>query len=134
MGTFTIELPTMFGDHHVIAVRGLLLKLPGVDDVYASSSFQVVEVTFDESKLTVDDITTALGDAGYLGEFSLPTEADIPVNERNGDSSYFRHTEAYAQTRHVVSFAQEVPFAGRPLWPCPGMGPIKVPDEEVNNG
>ena len=37
----------MYGDHHVVEVRRLLLEMPGVTDVYASSSFQVVEVAFD---------------------------------------------------------------------------------------
>jgi len=30
----------------------------------------------------------------------------------------------------VVSFAQNVSFLGKPLWPCPGMGVISKPMED----
>ena len=50
METFVLELPTMYGDHHVVEVRRLLLGLPGVEEVYASSGFQSVEVTYDPAK------------------------------------------------------------------------------------
>ena len=41
MKTLSLELPAMYGDHHVIEVRRILLEIDGVKDVYASSSFQV---------------------------------------------------------------------------------------------
>ena len=44
MKKISLDLPTLFGDHHVTEVRRLLLELPGVAEVYASSSFQIVEV------------------------------------------------------------------------------------------
>ena len=39
-----IHVPAMYGDHHVLEVRRILLELPGVLDVYASSCFQTVQV------------------------------------------------------------------------------------------
>jgi hypothetical protein len=30
---------------------------------------------------------------------------------------------------NMVSFAQQVPYSGRPLWPCPGMGTLTIEDE-----
>ena len=51
MDTLTLEVKTMYGDHHVVEVRRILLGLPGVEDVYASSSFRVVEVTYDPGKV-----------------------------------------------------------------------------------
>ena len=50
MEKITVDLPTMYGDHHVTDVRRILLALPGVEDVYASSAFRLVEVTFDPTK------------------------------------------------------------------------------------
>ena len=50
MKTISFQIPTMFGDHHVTEVRRILLEAPGVEDVYASSGFQVIEVAVDESK------------------------------------------------------------------------------------
>ena len=43
----SFKLPAMYADHHVVEVRRILLEMPGVQDVYASSAFQVADVTFD---------------------------------------------------------------------------------------
>ncbi len=123
MPNLTLELPSMYGDHHVVEVRRLLLELPGVADVYASSSFRIVEVQYDDAELTPDQIKAVLGEAGYLGELPMPAETSTPATENNGQT-YFRHTAAFEQTGQVVNFGQKVPYNGRPLWPCPGMGPI----------
>ena len=74
MKTISLDLPTLFGDHHVTEVRRLLMELPGVADVYASSSFHIVEVEFDETKLAPEQINDVLEKAGYLGELSIPVE------------------------------------------------------------
>lgn len=126
METLSFELPTMYGDHHVVEVRRLLLELPGVEDVYASSGFHTVEVTFDPSKLAPDLILTQLQEAGYLGELPTPVEAGAATYLEKGDRSFFRHTTVYENVRQTVSFAQNVNYSGRPLWPCPGMGSIKT--------
>jgi copper chaperone CopZ len=124
----------MYGDHHVTEVRHLLLELPGVSDVYASSSFQIVDIQYDEAKLSPDEIRAALNEAGYLGELPVVVEQGAVEDRENGDKPFFRETVAYEQTGNSIGFAQQVPFAGRPLWPCPGMGPIKQIEEELNNG
>ena len=124
METFQIDLPTMYGDHHVTEVRRLMLELPGVEDVYASSGFQFVEVQYDETKLDPDQIKATLKDAGYLGELQVAVEQGAIEDRENGDKPFFRHTAVHAQTGQTVSFAQKVPYTGRPLWPCPGMGPL----------
>jgi hypothetical protein len=40
MNTLTLELPAIYGDHHVLEVRRILFELPGIEDVYASSNFR----------------------------------------------------------------------------------------------
>lgn len=122
--TFRLDLPTMYGDHHVTEVRRLMLELPGVEDVYASSGFQLIEVQYDETKLEPGTIKATLEEAGYLGELPVAVEQGAIEDRENGDKPYFRHTAAHAQTGQAVSFAQKVPYVGRPLWPCPGMGPL----------
>jgi copper chaperone CopZ len=124
METLSLELPSMYGDHHVIEVRRILAALPGVASVYASSGFQVVEITYDPAQLKAEAIQAALDEAGYLVPLDLPTESAQAAYQQNNSQTYFRHTAAYAQTGKAVSFAQRVNSAGRPLWPCPGMGPI----------
>lgn len=129
MKTMNVSVPAMYGDHHVAEVRRLLLALPGVQDVYASSAFQVAEVTFDPAQIESAVIERTLGDAGYLGELAMPAESGRPVTESNGSAKYYRHTAVYAQTGRAVGFGQTVVSDNRALWPCPGMGPVAMIDE-----
>jgi copper chaperone CopZ len=133
MKKITVELPAMFGDHHVQEVRRILFELPGVEDVYASSGFRLVEVSFDEGQTKAEMITDKLEQAGYLGEIPIPVETGTSGAQENGRQVFFRHTAAFVQTKNVVGFQQRVPFTGRPLWPCPGMGPIPTETAEESN-
>jgi copper chaperone CopZ len=131
MQKVTYETPTLYGDHHVTEIRRILLALPGIVDVYASSAFQVVEVTYDPEKINDLEIAMKLDEAGYLGEWTVPIEAGVSAYQAPASSqTYFRHTAAYEPTHLTVTFAQNVAYLGRPLWPCPGMGIISKPMEE----
>ncbi len=127
MKTTTFELPMMYGDHHVVEVRNLLTGLPGAHEVYASSSFHIVEIQYDESQLSEENIRDKLDAAGYLGELVLPEETSAAAVEQN-DLKFFRHTAVLEQVGETVSFAQTVPHQQRPLWPCPGIGAITMED------
>lgn len=52
----SFELPAMYADHHVVEVRRLLLETSGIKDVYASSAFQVADVTFDPDVVSESEI------------------------------------------------------------------------------
>lgn len=127
MEKLTLNLPTMYGDHHVTEVRRILLEINGIEDVYASSSFQVVEVSYDAGQVDAGKIKSKLEDAGYTEELPVPLEAGVAAYGRESEDGdyFFRHTAAYEQTNSTVSFAQHVGHSGRPLWPCPGMGVIE---------
>lgn len=126
MKTVTYEVPAMYGDHHVQEVIRILMEKPGVEDVYASSAFQMVEIQYDPKKLKEDEIESLLDESGYLGEFDFPTETDAATYlEADRSESFFRHTEVYETNREVVGFVQKVSYTGRPLWSCPGFGVIK---------
>lgn len=132
MEKVSIELPTMYGDHHVVEVRRILFGIAGVEEVYASSGFQMVEINYDQEQTSPEAIKIALANAGYTGELPAPleTEPEIAQGENNGKKTrYFRHTAVYEQINQNVSFAQNVAYEGRPLWPCPGMEPTKPSDE-----
>jgi copper chaperone CopZ len=124
----SFDTPALFGDHHVTEVRRILLSCPGVMEVYASSAFHVVLVEFDEKKITHDDVIRKLEEAGYLGSLSLLTETGVAVQRAENDG-VFRHTATYETVKKTVSFQQKVPYSGRPLWNCPGMGVVKSMDE-----
>jgi len=69
MAKMTLDVPTLWADHHVLKVREALLSLEGVDDVYASSAWKQVLVTYNNKKMKKSDIEKALADAGYpVGE------------------------------------------------------------------
>ncbi len=126
---FSVELPAMYADHHVVEVRRVLLALPGVEDVYASSCFGVVELSYDPGQVTTAQITAALEEAGYLGGLEVPVENGTPASTATGEPPFFRHTAVYEHLRTAVSFGQVVEYLGRPLWTCPGMGVIKNMEE-----
>ena len=131
MEQLTLDLPAMYGDHHVIEVRRILLELPGVDDVYASSGFRAAEVSYNPKKIDKDEIFAKLDAAGYIGDLPIPEE--IPAESAatgNGKKGFFRHTAVYETTKEVVSFGQTVNYEGRALWPCPGMEPITSMEDE----
>ena len=136
MKTLSLELPAMYGDHHVKEVRRILLEIEGVKDIYASSSFQVVEVKYDPKKTAPEDLTAALEKAGYTGDISILVEPSIPAHLREGDK-YFRTTSISEETRNIIGFEQEVVYQGRTQWPCPGLGLLNVVEpqtKETNNG
>ncbi len=125
MATLSLDLPSMYGDHHVTEVRRILLGLDGVSEVYASSAFRAIEVEYNSKKTPKKDLIAALENAGYTSDFEIPEESSTPANEQR-DAAYFRHTEASEQTGNTVSFEQTVKVQRSPLWPCPGMGPVKT--------
>jgi excisionase family DNA binding protein len=125
------DVPTMYGDHHVLEVRRILFETRGVEDVNASSCFQTVEVSFDPAKVSEEEIRAKLDEAGYLGDLQTPVESELPAQETRGNGdAYFRHTTAFEQTKQVVNFAQTVTYSGRPLWSCPGIGVISAAELE----
>ena len=124
MKKITFDVPSLYGDHHVTEVRKLLQNIQGVDEVYASSAFRMVEVTYDPSKVNDLDIQIILDEAGYLGEWTIPSEFGRVVESRGEFDQMSRHSSVYESTRQVTSFSQTVTATDRPLWNCPGMGVI----------
>jgi copper chaperone CopZ len=125
----TIDVPAMYGDHHVIEVRKILLESPGVHDVYASSSFRAVEVLYDPKVTNDVELSLKLDEAGYLGEWSFLEEPEEAAVKGGNNGHSFRHTAFYEHTKNTVSFGHQVVSSGRPLWPCPGMGVVRKMEE-----
>lgn len=120
------DTPALYGDHHVTEVQRILKELPGIQDVYASSAFQAIEVTFDEKEISEEKIAARLEEAGYLGELSILAETGEAAYGKENGNSNFRHTAVYNTVKKTVSFAQKVQYEGRPLWPCPGIGVVNM--------
>jgi copper chaperone CopZ len=76
MASMTVSAPAMFADHHVLAAREALFALDGVDDVYASSAWQAVIVTYDPAAVQPEAIEQALVQAGYGPDVTTPVLAE----------------------------------------------------------
>ena len=55
-----IDVPAMYADHHVVEVRRILLDVPGVRAVYASSALGVVEIDFDAQHTSAEALERRL--------------------------------------------------------------------------
>jgi hypothetical protein len=119
MQKVVFETPGLFGDHHVVEVRKQLLAKPGIAELYASSAFRVIEVTFDEAKISQADIQSHLQSMGYLAELPYQTELENSP-EAARKTSFFRTTAAYSTTPTTVSFKQTVSSFGSSHMTCPG--------------
>jgi len=73
MEKVVLDVPTLWADHHVLKVRDALVNLEGVEDVYASSAWKQVLVTYDGAKTDPAAIEKTLAEAGYpVGEGETP--------------------------------------------------------------
>lgn len=116
MESLVITIPTLFGDHHTIAVHAILGALEGIKKVYVSTAFRQVSVEFDPKKIKQEAVLKALADQGYdQGEYEL-AYAD------NLEHKIKRHTAAHTGVGDTISFAESQPaWKGKALWPCPGL-------------
>jgi copper chaperone CopZ len=87
MEKVVLEVPTLWADHHVLKVRDALANLEGVEDVYASSAWKQVLVSYDSAKTDPVTIEKVLAGAGYpVGEGEVPV-LTLP-NERRRDPKW----------------------------------------------
>ena len=76
MASVTINTPAMFADHHVLKARETLLAIEGINDVYASSAWQAVIVSYDPEAVQPEVIEQALIQAGYGPDTTTPILAE----------------------------------------------------------
>jgi copper chaperone CopZ len=90
------EVPKMYADHHVQAVRNALLQLEGIGEVLASSAYRRVAVAYDAARLNVAAIEQALETAGYAPgeEWKLP---EIPEGKEDS-SPWFQTIQRVTST------------------------------------
>src|SRR5512133_3509023 len=124
MQTSMFNTPALYGDHHVTEVRKQLLALPGVQAVYASSAFHVVEVTFDDAQVSQEAVERKLDELGYLRELPVMIEPSVAV-QRVDATEVFRKTATYENVRDIITFQQTVDQNGHSAWNCPGLGMVQ---------
>jgi hypothetical protein len=121
MEKLVLTIPTLYGDHHTVAVRRILDGIAGVSDPLVSAAYRQVALTFDPGKTSAAAIEKALAAQGY----ATGVEADLafPVQSILAEEGT-RHTATLAGTGSSLAFAEVTQVVqGRPLWPCPGFDP-----------
>jgi copper chaperone CopZ len=88
-----IDVPSMYADHHVLAVRKLLTQLDGIGDVYASSAFKQVLVHYDPAVIAPEAVANTLQEAGYTEEMPMPVQEKLA--EESWKKGTFRMTKTY---------------------------------------
>jgi copper chaperone CopZ len=101
----TFNVPAMWADHHVLAVREALVQVGGVEEVIASSLYKDVLVKYDPSAVTSDALAAALTEAG----FAIAATPEFPAQpERINDSSdWFQFQE-----RKTVTDERDLQMSG----------------------
>jgi len=90
------EVPKMYADHHVEAVRNALLELEGISEVLASGAYRRVAVAYDAARLDAAVIEQALKAAGYAPgeEWKVP---EIPEGKEDS-SPWFQTIQRITST------------------------------------
>ena len=74
MEKLVLDVPAMYADHHVLVAREALTQLEGVEQVYASSAWKQIMLSFDPAKASAESIQSALTEAGFP-----PGEGEPPM-------------------------------------------------------
>jgi copper chaperone CopZ len=92
----TFNIPAMWADHHVLAVRTVLDQIDGVEGVKASAMYKDAVVEYDPAKVAPETLEAALGAAGY----KIAQAPQLPTYpERIDDSSdWFSFQERITET------------------------------------
>ena len=119
MDKVVLNVPGMYGDHHVLAVRDMLGQLPGVENILATSAFKQVIVWFDPAKASPGDFESVLQTQGYRVGEGQPAEPEIETPTKRWQGG--------AQFVVASGLAESARFSAPPInWgaggpqPCPG--------------
>ncbi len=125
MEKLLLTIPTLYGDHHTLAVRAILEKLDGISSLIVTPSRHQVSLQYDPKKVQREAIEQALAAEGYEQGVSEPIYAPS-TSERST-----RHSATYAGVGTQLTFAETTLVRdARPLWPCPGFDPRTRPVAE----
>jgi len=96
MEKVTFSIPSMWADHHVLAVREALSRVSGVEDILASAMYKDVVIQYDPTTTNPDALAQVLREAGY----DIAKAPELPTYpERIDDSSdWFQFQERITET------------------------------------
>jgi copper chaperone CopZ len=96
MEELLLNVPRMWADHHILAVRDALSQVAGVTDVVASSMYRDVVIRYDATVTNPDALASALAQAGYGpgSTLELPTH----LSQTDDASDWFQFQERVTVT------------------------------------
>jgi copper chaperone CopZ len=87
MKQIIVDVPGMYGDHHVLRLREVLLGTKGVSEVTASAARRKVAIRFEEADTSPEAIREVLASAGYSPD--QPQAAyEFPDRHKDGSTWY----------------------------------------------
>lgn len=105
MEKLVLDVPAMYADHHVLTVREALAQLEGVEQVYASSAWKQIMLSFDPAKANAERIQSTLTEAGFppgKGEPPILVKRNRTGRDPQWDSLSSRVTVTHpADLKHV---------------------------------
>jgi copper chaperone CopZ len=96
MDKVTFNIPAMWADHHVLAVREALSQVEGVEEVVASSLYQDVLVGYDPAQASSETLAAALAAAGY--DSAVAPELPTYPERKDDASDWFKLQERITET------------------------------------
>ena len=96
MEKLVLEVPSMYADHHVLAVRAALTSLEGIEELFASSLLKQIMISYDPAKIKPADIEKGLQAAGY--ETGEERELPLPSEAKEDEFPWFKSIWGVPQT------------------------------------
>jgi copper chaperone CopZ len=96
MEKVVFKIPSLWADHHTLAVREALGQVDGVEEVIASALYKDVVIQYDPDAVSPEALAGALAGAGYSAD-QAPEIPSYP--ERIDDKSdWFQFQERITET------------------------------------
>lgn len=105
MQEITLDVPGLYGDHHVLILKALLEEVDGVEEMYLSSAWKQILLRIDPNRTSREAIEAALEGAGYgvsAGETPILIERDRIGRDPQWSKSEFRVTKSYPADMEMV--------------------------------
>jgi len=96
MEKVTFSIPSMWADHHVLAVREALGQVSGVEEVLASAMYKDVLVKYDPTTVKPDTLKSALTTAGY--EIAKAPQLPTYPERKDDESDWYQFQERVTET------------------------------------
>lgn len=90
-----LEIPKLYGDHHVAPIQQLLINRPGVQNVWVTPAHRQVHIDFAPESVSEAQLRAWLVDGGYPPADTPAPEAPHPIKDLAWDRTAVRMTQTH---------------------------------------